>query len=164
MFSKSRNKNNNLPSIISADTQFHGNISSQGEVQIDGRVIGDIHAKILTIHENAHIEGNVIAEELNLHGHIIGNVHAASSICFPKAISKAMSPTNISPSMPALSSMANASARASRRPTCPTPTSTNIPLTKKTTSPNALRYLPFISPYIARAAVKKSSKSPSKTA
>ena len=85
MFSKSRNKNNNLPSIISADTQFHGNISSQGEVQIDGRVIGDIHAKILTIHENAHIEGNVIAEELNLHGHIIGNVHAGVVHMFLKS-------------------------------------------------------------------------------
>ncbi len=87
MFSKSRNKNrnNHLPSIISADTKFQGNIVSQGEVQIDGRCIGDVCAKILTINENAHIEGNVITETLDLHGRITGNVYARAVHMFPKS-------------------------------------------------------------------------------
>ena len=83
MFLKSRDnktnklkRNHTLPSIISSDALFCGDIMSQGEIQVEGKIIGDIRAKILTIHANAQIKGNVIAEMLDIHGHIIGNVHA----------------------------------------------------------------------------------------
>ncbi len=77
MFLKSWNKKQStLPSIISSDTKISGDIISQGEVQIDGEVIGNIHARFLTIHKHAHIKGNIIAEMLDLHGRITGNVQA----------------------------------------------------------------------------------------
>ena len=75
MFSKHRNKKNRLPTIIGEDSQFSGDIISSGEVQVDGDVIGDIHASTLKVHKNASVKGNITAEVIEHHGEIIGNVH-----------------------------------------------------------------------------------------
>lgn len=76
MFSKLRNKAK-LPTIISEDSQFTGDIISSGEVQIDGQVIGDVHAFRLQIHKNASVKGNVTAEYVELCGNITGNVQTS---------------------------------------------------------------------------------------
>ena len=74
MFSKQRNKTK-LPTIIGEDAQFSGNIISSGEVQVDGQVIGDVHATTLKVHKNATIKGDITAGTIELYGEIIGNVH-----------------------------------------------------------------------------------------
>lgn len=73
MFLKPRTKTE-LPTIVGKDTQFTGDIISSGEVQIDGEVIGDIHALVLKIHPNASVKGSITAEQIEHHGKIIGNV------------------------------------------------------------------------------------------
>lgn len=53
-----------------------GNITCDGSLQILGRVVGDIHATSLTIGEGANVDGNVVAQEMIIHGSFKGTVHA----------------------------------------------------------------------------------------
>jgi cytoskeletal protein CcmA (bactofilin family) len=55
-----------------------GNIVCAGSMQVQGRVIGDIHAANLIIGEGAHVEGNVIALETVIYGFFKGTIHANS--------------------------------------------------------------------------------------
>ena len=51
-----------------------GNIVSDGSVQIHGRVIGDIHVSHLVICDGAQVEGNIVAQEVAIHGAFKGTV------------------------------------------------------------------------------------------
>ncbi len=37
-----------------------------GEVEVRGRVIGDIEAKAVKLHETAHVEGDILHEQLSI--------------------------------------------------------------------------------------------------
>jgi cytoskeletal protein CcmA (bactofilin family) len=67
---------NGNPSIISADLIVRGALFSAGDVQIDGRVDGDIRAGGLIIGEKAVIVGDVYAEECVVRGRIEGGISA----------------------------------------------------------------------------------------
>lgn len=62
------------PSTIGEDLTITGNVTSKGELHIDGHVQGDIHCGSLVLGENSQIEGNVIAEDVVIRGHLIGSV------------------------------------------------------------------------------------------
>ena len=62
------------PSIISPDLKVIGNLETEGDLQIEGRVDGDIRAHLLTIGENAVITGEVVAEDVVVNGHVIGRI------------------------------------------------------------------------------------------
>lgn len=62
------------PSIISEDLTITGNMKSDGEIQIDGKVIGDIQSHDLLVGETAHIKGQVIAESIRVHGKVDGQI------------------------------------------------------------------------------------------
>ena len=64
------------PSILSADLKITGSIVSDGEVQLDGTVEGDVRATDLTIGEEASIKGEVIAENVVIRGRVNGSVRA----------------------------------------------------------------------------------------
>jgi len=64
------------PSIISADLVVTGTLKSTGDVQIDGRVEGDVYAANLVIGEKATIHGDVAAEEVQVRGRVEGAVRA----------------------------------------------------------------------------------------
>ena len=64
------------PSILSADLKIPGSIVSDGEVQLDGTVEGDVRATDLTIGEEASIKGEVIAENVVIRGRVNGSVRA----------------------------------------------------------------------------------------
>ena len=64
------------PSILSADLKITGSIVSDGEVQLDGTVEGDVRATDLTIGEEASIKGEVIAENVVIRVRINGSVRA----------------------------------------------------------------------------------------
>ena len=66
------------PSLISADLKIVGDLSSNGEIQIDGTVDGDIRTKSLLVGETAKIQGEIIAEEVHVHGTINGQIKARS--------------------------------------------------------------------------------------
>jgi len=64
------------PSIISEDLTITGNLQSDGEIQIDGKVIGDIQSNDLLVGDTAHIKGQVIAEAIRVHGKVVGQIKA----------------------------------------------------------------------------------------
>lgn len=65
-----------VPSLISADVVIRGAIESEGEVQFDGEIEGDIRAKALTIGEGARVVGEVIAEKVRVCGTVEGAIRA----------------------------------------------------------------------------------------
>ena len=86
MFIKS-NKSNNIentpkvpanPTYISSDIIITGDIKSEGEVQIDGSITGNIFADTLTVGKTANINGEINAEVVYIHGKVIGEINAKS--------------------------------------------------------------------------------------
>jgi cytoskeletal protein CcmA (bactofilin family) len=74
-----RNGSNGLPlSVIGADVRIVGNIFTQGEMQIDGQVEGDIACHRLLVGEGARITGEVTAETVQVHGELNGRINAGS--------------------------------------------------------------------------------------
>jgi cytoskeletal protein CcmA (bactofilin family) len=71
-----RGLRNGTPSIISADLIVRGALFSAGDVQIDGRVDGDIRAGGLIVGEKAVIVGDVYAEEIVVRGRVEGGISA----------------------------------------------------------------------------------------
>lgn len=63
-------------STIGEDLRITGNVSSQGEIHLDGHVIGDVSCVALVLGETAKLEGNVTAEEVVVRGRLIGSVRA----------------------------------------------------------------------------------------
>jgi len=64
------------PSIISNDLVVIGTLTSTGDIQIDGRVDGDIRSGSVTIGEKANFEGEIVAEECTIRGRVNGIVRA----------------------------------------------------------------------------------------
>lgn len=62
------------PSVLSADLTVTGNIKTDGDVQIEGQVEGDIRAHQLTVGESATIRGEIVAEDIVVNGRVIGRV------------------------------------------------------------------------------------------
>lgn len=62
------------PSVIGPDLTIHGNLSSEGQVQIDGTVEGDIRGTHIIVGERANITGGIIAEEVVVRGHVMGSI------------------------------------------------------------------------------------------
>src|SRR4051795_11088329 len=64
------------PSIISADLTVTGTLTSTGDMQVDGRVEGDVHSAALVVGEKAIIQGEVIADEVTVRGRVEGSIRA----------------------------------------------------------------------------------------
>ena len=62
------------PSIISADLKIIGNMHSNGDIQIDGQIDGDIDSKSLTIGESAKVNGTVSCERVRVCGRVIAQL------------------------------------------------------------------------------------------
>src|SRR5437016_5580207 len=69
-------KNGGVPSIISGDLMIKGTLLSHRDVQIDGKVEGDIRSNALVIGEKAIILGDVFAEEAIVRGRVEGSIRA----------------------------------------------------------------------------------------
>lgn len=61
-------------SSLSADLHVKGNLRTSGDINIDGQVEGDIRAHLLTVGEGATIKGEVVADDVVVHGRIVGRV------------------------------------------------------------------------------------------
>lgn len=64
------------PSILSSDLVVTGSVVSEGELQLDGQVHGDVRAGVLTIGEEASVSGEVVAETVSVRGRIEGSLRA----------------------------------------------------------------------------------------
>lgn len=77
-------------SRVLKDTVVDGNIRSDHDMYIEGKVRGDIHCQaVLTLASNAEIAGNVWCENLVTTGTIGGNAEVAQKACLgAKAVIK----------------------------------------------------------------------------
>jgi cytoskeletal protein CcmA (bactofilin family) len=89
MFSKSSNRSTpelpsrNLPvnspsglSIIAQGLEITGNLSTTGEVQLDGSVKGDIRCGAITVGESGVLVGSIVAERAVIRGTVQGTIQA----------------------------------------------------------------------------------------
>lgn len=74
--SMSKHKHNGAPSLLSAGLTVTGDISTGGEIQIDGAVEGNIRAGKLTVGEQARITGDIRAQEVAIRGEVRGSIRA----------------------------------------------------------------------------------------
>ena len=61
-------------SVLSSDLTIQGNVLTSGDIQIEGIVEGDIRAHTLVVGESATVKGEVIAEEVVVHGRVVGRL------------------------------------------------------------------------------------------
>lgn len=67
-----------MPSILARDLRVVGNLASDGEIQIEGAVEGDIATGRLTVGEGGSVRGAVIAESVIVAGALSGSIKARS--------------------------------------------------------------------------------------
>jgi cytoskeletal protein CcmA (bactofilin family) len=63
-------------SVIDSWLTITGNLESEGEVQVDGRIHGHIRCTHLTVGRDATIEGNITADEVVVRGTVKGMIRA----------------------------------------------------------------------------------------
>jgi cytoskeletal protein CcmA (bactofilin family) len=83
--SKNKEKNNALPgqaviNLIGVGTQIQGDIQCNGDIRIDGEVIGNVTVgQKLVVGATGSIKGNVVASEVSVSGTILGNIQAENA-------------------------------------------------------------------------------------
>jgi len=70
--------NSAAPSILANDIIITGDIKTNGDVQIDGRLDGNVKANNVTIGEQGIINGKVTANNVHVRGKLTGKVDATS--------------------------------------------------------------------------------------
>ena len=63
-----------VPSIIGEDLTIIGNVTSKGEIQVDGEIQGDIHCGSLLLGDKSQVMGSVIAEDIVVRGRVVGSI------------------------------------------------------------------------------------------
>lgn len=71
-----KTSNNDIPSIIGSDVTIVGNVSSQGVMQLEGKIEGDINLNHLTVGNDGCVEGTIVADEVILKGKVVGTIKA----------------------------------------------------------------------------------------
>lgn len=83
MFSRSNGKANGasmsgsgkgMPSIISQNFRVVGNITSEGDVQLEGTVDGNLKAKSLVVGPSGSIRGEVKVDKIQVQGSVTGPI------------------------------------------------------------------------------------------
>ena len=64
-------------SIIDACLVITGNLHSERDVQVDGKLHGDIHCSQLIVSRDATIDGNIVADEVVVRGKVKGVIRAS---------------------------------------------------------------------------------------
>jgi len=65
-----------VPSIISSETTIRGDLQSDGDVQIEGTIYGDLNVTKLTIAEGGMVSGNITAKNVRICGALNGSVRS----------------------------------------------------------------------------------------
>jgi len=67
-----------VPSIISADLNVLGNLVSEGLVDIDGTVDGNVKADQVTVRTNGKVRGDISSNVVHIYGEVHGVIRANS--------------------------------------------------------------------------------------
>ncbi|WP_169568768.1 bactofilin family protein [Sneathiella limimaris] len=77
---KIRAADESMPSILAKGLVITGNLECDGELQVDGIVVGNIRADRLTLGETSHVTGDIDVNVLHIHGKVDGNITAVEVI------------------------------------------------------------------------------------
>ena len=69
-------KGASTPSIIGPDVEIEGDISSGGEIQLDGRIRGNLICGALVMGESGGVDGDIKADEVTIRGRVNGDIRA----------------------------------------------------------------------------------------
>ena len=75
-FARVRDSDTRSVSTIGGDLTITGNVTSKGEIHLDGHVQGDVHCVAIVLGESSNVEGNMTAEDVMVRGRLIGSVRA----------------------------------------------------------------------------------------
>jgi cytoskeletal protein CcmA (bactofilin family) len=65
-------------SLIGQDLAITGNLNSKGDIEIEGEVQGDVHARRIIVGVGAHVTGSLLAEEVVVRGAVQGQIRGNS--------------------------------------------------------------------------------------
>jgi len=74
-----------MPSIISPGLVVVGNLSCEGDVQVEGAIEGDVKARTVFVGDAGSITGHTVAERVVVSGKINGRVSAPTVVLHPSA-------------------------------------------------------------------------------
>lgn len=67
-------------SVISRDVKIKGDLTCNGDIQIDGAVEGDVQSRSITIGEGADIRGAISGENVRVCGSVNGQIQGKSVV------------------------------------------------------------------------------------
>jgi cytoskeletal protein CcmA (bactofilin family) len=73
-YAKSPGPSKLVPSIIGEDLMITGNVTSKGEIQVDGEIQGDVQCGSLLLGDKSQITGCVLAEDVVVRGRVLGTI------------------------------------------------------------------------------------------
>jgi cytoskeletal protein CcmA (bactofilin family) len=65
-----------VPSIIAKSVTIVGNINSGENIEVEGKIDGDIFVDVVTLREKGKIKGNIKCKIFNIKGSFSGNVYS----------------------------------------------------------------------------------------
>ena len=71
-------RGNAVPTLLSQDLVINGDLKTDGEVQLDGRLDGNLTAGKVTIGENGALNGKIVATTVVVRGKVTGKIDASS--------------------------------------------------------------------------------------
>jgi cytoskeletal protein CcmA (bactofilin family) len=77
---KPRTSKTSMPSIVSEGLHIAGNLFSDGDVQVDGRVEGDVQGRNITVGATGTVVGKIIADEAMISGAVNGEIRARAVV------------------------------------------------------------------------------------
>lgn len=77
---RSSAKSSTVPSLISPGLSIKGDMVSDGDIQVDGKIEGDVQSKTLTVGEAAIIVGEVSATTVIINGTVTGEVRGQTIV------------------------------------------------------------------------------------
>lgn len=73
-----RSHNDEAPSIIGTSVSLTGNLDSKGEIQLDGKIVGDVSCTTLSLGESGSITGLIAADTVIIRGTVDGEIRGKS--------------------------------------------------------------------------------------
>jgi cytoskeletal protein CcmA (bactofilin family) len=69
-------KKNLIPSIVTREFNIIGNIISDGSIDFDGSIEGNIRCQTFILRENGNVKGEITADEVMVYGKLSGLIRA----------------------------------------------------------------------------------------
>lgn len=74
-----------IPSVVAIDMHVLGNIVTEGMIDIDGTIEGNVRCHAATVRHNAKIRGDLMADEVHVYGAVEGMIKARSVMLYSGA-------------------------------------------------------------------------------